>query len=55
MSMFFDSSDVDMYEPGRKTMNIPASLAASKMGCRARQSLKSTTPRDGFVAPTAGR
>ena len=33
-------------------MNIPASLAASKIGWSARQSLKSITPHDGFVAPT---
>ena len=38
--------------PGRRVMNIPANLAASKIGWSARQSLKSITPRDGFVAPT---
>ena len=30
----------------------PASFAASKIGWSARQSLKSITPREGFVAPT---
>ena len=38
--------------PGRRTTKMPASFAASKMGWRARQSLKSTTPREGFVAAT---
>ena len=36
-------------------MKIPASFAASKIGWSARQSLKSTTLREGFVAPTATR
>lgn len=38
--------------PGRSTMRIPASLAASYMGAKARQSSKSSTPGAGFVAPT---
>jgi hypothetical protein len=48
------NNDIYIYNgnvPGRRTTQMPASLAASYSGCNARKPSKSITPRDGLINP----